>query len=88
MSARPNEVSVSVPRIERLCRKAKSYLGQEEIRNIKRAYEFSAKAHIGQFRKSGEPYIQHPLAVAHILIVDMHRRITYIVIIVTGSSHD
>ena len=68
MSARPNEVSASVPRIERLCKKAKSYLGQEEIRNIKRAYEFSAKAHLGQFRKSGEPYIQHPLAVAHILI--------------------
>ena len=68
MSARPNEISVSVPRIERLCRKAKSYLDQEEIRNIKRAYEFSAKAHLGQFRKSGEPYIQHPLAVAHILI--------------------
>ncbi|PIR74030.1 MAG: hypothetical protein COU35_04270 [Candidatus Magasanikbacteria bacterium CG10_big_fil_rev_8_21_14_0_10_47_10] len=31
------------------------------------AYEFAAKAHEGQVRKSGEPYIVHPLAAAHML---------------------
>ena len=34
---------------------------------IRRAYEFSAKAHEGQKRKSGEPYLVHPLEVAKIL---------------------
>jgi len=34
---------------------------------VERAFEFSESAHRGQFRKSGEPYITHPLAVASIL---------------------
>lgn len=34
---------------------------------VRLAYEFAEKAHSGQFRKSGEPYIVHPLAAAHIL---------------------
>jgi GTP pyrophosphokinase len=34
---------------------------------INRAYERAAAAHEGQFRKSGEPYIQHPLAVARVV---------------------
>ena len=34
---------------------------------IARAYLTSAEAHRGQFRRSGEPYIQHPLAVARIV---------------------
>ncbi len=34
---------------------------------LRRAYAFSAKAHEGQTRRSGEPYLQHPLAVAGIL---------------------
>ncbi len=34
---------------------------------LKKAYYFSEKAHAGQRRQSGEPYIDHPLAVAHIL---------------------
>ena len=36
-------------------------------RSSSRAFEFSETAHRGQFRKSGEPYITHPLAVASIL---------------------
>ena len=35
---------------------------------IKEAFYFAAKAHDGQFRKSGEPYICHPVEVAKILI--------------------
>lgn len=39
----------------------------EEIENIKKAYNFSQKKHAGQFRKSGEEYIIHPLNVSIIL---------------------
>ncbi|HEX5674115.1 MAG TPA: HD domain-containing protein, partial [Azonexus sp.] len=44
-----------------------AYLSPDEISQIEQAYEFSRSAHEGQFRKSGEPYISHPLAVAGIL---------------------
>jgi len=43
------------------------YLGTPDIALVERAFDFSAAAHRGQFRKSGEPYITHPLAVASIL---------------------
>ena len=39
-----------------------------EQERISLAYDFAAKAHDGQARKSGEPYISHPLAVAKIVI--------------------
>lgn len=44
-----------------------SYLKPEDISELQNAYLFSKSAHSGQFRKSGEPYISHPLAVASIL---------------------
>lgn len=43
------------------------YLKPEDIEQLKNAYVFGQGAHSGQFRKSGEPYISHPLAVARIL---------------------
>ena len=45
----------------------KSYT-EEEIANVKKAYELAAKVHEGQKRLSGEPYIMHPLSVALILV--------------------
>src|SRR3982750_477962 len=42
-------------------------LPRPAIALVERAFEFSETAHRGQFRKSGEPYITHPLAVASIL---------------------
>ena len=48
-----------------------SYLSCQEVEKVRCAYEFSAAAHQGQLRKSGEPYINHPLEVAGIL-GDMH----------------
>ena len=38
-----------------------------DVRLIQRAYEVAARWHAGQYRKSGDPYITHPLAVASIL---------------------
>ena len=44
---------------------------REEVEVIKKAYEYAKKLHDGQYRQSGEPYINHPLNVAYIL-ADMH----------------
>ena len=43
-----------------------SYLKPEEIAQIKKAFQFSDEAHLGQYRHSGEPYITHPVAVAEL----------------------
>jgi GTP diphosphokinase / guanosine-3',5'-bis(diphosphate) 3'-diphosphatase len=43
------------------------YLPAPDVALVSRAFEFSESAHRGQYRKSGEPYITHPLAVASIL---------------------
>ena len=45
----------------------KKYLTDDEIKEIKKAYEFAKDKHKNQFRKTGEEYIIHPLFVAHIL---------------------
>ena len=39
-----------------------------EEEKIEKAYRLADKAHAGQLRQSGEPYISHPLAVAEILV--------------------
>ncbi len=44
-----------------------NYLPPPDLALVERAFQFSDSAHRGQFRKSGEPYITHPLAVASIL---------------------
>jgi GTP diphosphokinase / guanosine-3',5'-bis(diphosphate) 3'-diphosphatase len=43
------------------------YLPAADVALVERAFDYSEAAHRGQFRKSGEPYITHPLAVASIL---------------------
>ena len=50
-----------------LCAMLGAYLDPAQVTQVARAYEFGARAHEGQSRVSGEPYIQHPLAVAKIL---------------------
>ena len=51
----------------RLIEKVKSYHPSDDVRMIEKAYQIAYKAHEGQMRKSGEPYIIHPLCVALIL---------------------
>jgi GTP pyrophosphokinase len=53
--------------VEALCARLAAYLPAEQIERVRRAHDFGERHHRGQYRKSGEPYIFHPLAVAHIL---------------------
>jgi RelA/SpoT family (p)ppGpp synthetase len=52
---------------ETLLNKLRTYLPEEQVEEVQRAYQFGAQAHEGQRRLSGEPYISHPVAVATIL---------------------
>jgi GTP diphosphokinase / guanosine-3',5'-bis(diphosphate) 3'-diphosphatase len=54
-------------RIEGILDRIHEYHPQAEVEPLMRAYVFAAKAHKGQERISGEPYLSHPLEVAGIL---------------------
>jgi GTP diphosphokinase / guanosine-3',5'-bis(diphosphate) 3'-diphosphatase len=54
--------------VEAIIQALKDYNPQADIQPIREAYEFSAKAHAGQKRESGEPFLQHPLRVARIIV--------------------
>ena len=74
MSIIADEVVTTQPQdelIEKLCSILSGYLDEDQIKECVRAYEFGADAHTGQFRKSGEAYICHPVSVA-ILLAEMH----------------
>lgn len=53
--------------IEQLLKTAGQYLTPTELKRIEKAYHFAKEAHKDQYRKSGEPFINHPMAVAQIL---------------------
>ena len=55
----------------RLVATLETYLSEEDLEGIVDAHELSARAHEGQQRLSGHPYISHPIAVAKIL-ADLH----------------
>ena len=57
--------------VEELVRKLKTYAPDADVGLVQRAYEVAARAHAGQTRTSGEPYISHPIAVAATL-ADLH----------------
>ena len=54
-------------RFEELKKVTSAYLTADELDKLTRAYEFADKAHAGQCRKTGEPFIAHPVEVAIIL---------------------
>ncbi len=76
------------PQVEELYRtleqKVRALRPKEDLTVLDRAYQFAAEHHNHQKRKSGEPYITHPLAVAHIL-ADMQMDL---VCLETGLLHD
>ena len=53
--------------MEKLAESLNAYLDDDIVEMISRAYDFAKESHEGQYRRSGEPYIIHPLAVAKIL---------------------
>jgi hypothetical protein len=57
----------STPGLKELLAAAQSYLPPEQVERIRIAAEFGAEAHKGQKRKTGEPYIAHPVAAGVIL---------------------
>lgn len=58
---------MTTPEIEPLVRALRANHPKADVSLIERAYATAEKAHRGQMRKSGEPYITHPVAVATIL---------------------
>jgi len=73
-----------VIRYEDIQEKVEAYNPQADFDLFRRAYIFSAREHRGQTRRSGEPYLIHPLEVASIL-ADLHLDMTCLVV---GLLHD
>jgi len=55
------------PGIPQLISKLESYLPPDQVERVREAYDYAEAAHKGQKRRSGEPYITHPVAVADVL---------------------
>ena len=53
--------------INALSKKLSDYLDPKKVKQVNKAYDFACKAHSGQYRSSGDPYVTHPIAVASIL---------------------
>jgi guanosine-3',5'-bis(diphosphate) 3'-pyrophosphohydrolase len=73
-----------VDSVEELIERVTAYAPSVDPEFIRSTYEFSEAAHAGQIRRSGEPYISHPLAVAGIL-ADLRLDVETIA---TGLLHD
>lgn len=71
-------------RLNEILEKVHNYYPAADIDLIKKAYVFSAKVHQGQVRRSGEPYLNHPLEVTNI-IADLKMDVPSLV---TGLLHD
>ena len=76
------------PQVDELYRsleeKVRARRPNDDLSALDSAYRFAAQAHKGQTRESGEPYISHPLAIAH-LLADMQMDL---VCLETGLLHD
>jgi GTP diphosphokinase / guanosine-3',5'-bis(diphosphate) 3'-diphosphatase len=54
-------------RFDDILEKAASYISEKDVPVLQKAYVFAGKAHKGQVRRSGEPYLSHPLEVTDFL---------------------
>jgi len=77
----PDAVALRFQELEEKLRAARPH---EDLTMLREAFEFAASRHSSQKRRSGEPYIAHPLEVAHILA---ERRLDRVCVI-TGLLHD
>jgi guanosine-3',5'-bis(diphosphate) 3'-pyrophosphohydrolase len=71
-------------RFNDIAEQIEAYNASADLGLLEKAYVFSAKVHQGQVRRSGEPYLIHPLEVAGILVkmkLDMAS-------VITGLLHD
>lgn len=74
----------TVTDIDQLLTRLQAYQPEADLGMVRKAYEFSARAHEGQTRRSGEPYVKHPVAVAGVLTSLK----TDVTAIVAGLLHD
>ena len=65
-AVRASSTNTGVASITALTNRISEYMSASELKLVKEAYRFSDEMHLGQVRKSGEPYISHPIAVAEI----------------------
>ncbi|WP_369600884.1 bifunctional (p)ppGpp synthetase/guanosine-3',5'-bis(diphosphate) 3'-pyrophosphohydrolase [Hahella sp. SMD15-11] len=56
-----------MPDIDALAERLSKHFEPHQVQLVQRAYYYAEQAHEGQYRRSGEPYVTHPLAVANIL---------------------
>lgn len=87
MLSAPEPLEIELPQdklVKRLCTLLNSYLEPAQVADCLRAYHYSAEAHQGQMRKSGEAYICHPISVA-IYLAELHMDANGIM---AGMLHD
>ncbi|TAL75895.1 MAG: bifunctional (p)ppGpp synthetase/guanosine-3',5'-bis(diphosphate) 3'-pyrophosphohydrolase [Rhodanobacter sp.] len=78
MSATRPPAANALPPYVQLLRTKLDYLPPAQLEKVLGAYRMAAQAHTGQTRRSGEPYITHPVAVAGVL-AEMHMDVETIV---------
>jgi GTP diphosphokinase / guanosine-3',5'-bis(diphosphate) 3'-diphosphatase len=66
-----SEKATPQERFEVLKELVTGYLNSEDVALIEKAYNYASNKHEGQFRKSGEPFVIHPIEVA-IILTDLH----------------
>ena len=74
----------TVTSIDQLLDRLRDYQSDADLGVVRKAYEFSARAHRGTSRRSGEPYVKHPMAVAGVLTSLK----TDVAAVVAGLLHD
>ncbi|MDF0668003.1 MAG: bifunctional (p)ppGpp synthetase/guanosine-3',5'-bis(diphosphate) 3'-pyrophosphohydrolase [Nitrospira sp.] len=74
----------TVTSIDQLLARLQDYQPEADLGVVRKAYEFSARVHEGQVRRSGEPYVRHPVAVAGVLTSLK----TDVTAVVAGLLHD